>query len=436
MTKAVPISLVLWAALAANASAMLAYSDVPDNHWAYDAIQFAAVDHKFMLPAFDGLFHGDAPFTRFQMGVAVRRLVSELEGQTHTSWESPGVGGYTFTDLPNNPEMRTAVLDVANRYHLFEGLPGVTGPVLGADKVVTRYEMAKVIDRLVRLGENKGVIDPTVLPTRTRTFSDLPTTAWDYNEVKDVAERYQVMIGFPDGTFRGPEELTRYQFAATARQTFPLVHMLVQKTTEKHATPTPPPAPVATPEPLRRFSEDQQLHLAAGYRFLGASGPYGAARWVGYAGPIFGLARLRGAYPMADTTLAYDGDLNVGYAWSIAPSFALQPFVGGKVVYTGSAVLGSADYGAIMSWNPGAFSMWLGGTGASALGGTAGSPLGMFMYDANVGIGWSFWQRLGLTLEANYGTVPSGPAAAAAGATSNFGQENAAGAELGLSFGF
>jgi hypothetical protein len=440
MTKAVPLSMLVWAALASNATAMLAYSDVPDNHWAYDAIQFAAVDHAFMLPAFDGLFHGDAPFTRFQMGVAVRRLLTELEGQTRTSWASPGVGGYTFTDLPNNPEMRAAVLDVANTYHIFEGLPGVTGQVLGADKVVTRYEMAKVIDRLVRLGESKGVIDPSVLQPRPRNFSDLPTTAWDYTEVKDVAERYQVMVGFPDGTFRGPEELTRYQFAATARQTFPLVHTLVQKTIELRATPkptpVPTPTPTPTPEPLHRFSEDQQFHIAGGYRLLGGSGPYGSARWIGYGGPVFGLARLRAAYPLTDGTLTYDGDLNLGYAWAITPTFALQPFVGGKGYYTGTAALAGADYGTILSWNPGPFSMWLGGTGVSGLYGTAGSPLGMFLYDANVGIGWSFWQHVALTLEGNYGTLPTGPGAAAAGATANFGQDTGAGAELGLSFGF
>ena len=44
--------------------------------------------------------------------------------------------------------------------------------------------MAQVIYRLLRLGEQRGVVDPAVLQSHVHVFSDLPTTAWNYNSVR------------------------------------------------------------------------------------------------------------------------------------------------------------------------------------------------------------------------------------------------------------
>lgn len=422
-----PVAAVVWTSVALAAQAAGPFADVPEQHWAADDVRFAAVEHDFMRAMPDGTFHGDAPFTRVQLAVAMRALLDDLENVSHTSWKSPGVGGYRFSDI-RDARTREVAVALADDYHLFEGLPGVSAAALGGDQVVTRYEMAKVVDRMCKLGEAKGVMDPTMLTPRNRIFSDLPTSAWDYGDVKEVSDRYQVMIGFPDGTFRGRDELTRYQFAAAARQTFPLAHSLVSKTVERTASPTPAPAT----GPVHRFQEDMPLHVGLAGRLDSNVGLYGSARWVGYAGPIFGLARVRAGLPLASGSRLYDGNLDVGYAWTLTPTFALEPFIGGAMAMTGSAMLGSASYGAIASWNPSPFSLWVGGLGNSPLGANVGNPQGLFLWDATGGIGWAFTPRFGINLEVGYGTVPLAPAA---GATT-YGTEQALTGEAGLSFGF
>lgn len=44
-------------------------------------------------------------------------------------------------------------------------------------------------------------------------LSDVYPTDWAYRALKSLVERYQVISGYPDGTFRGKRPLTRYEFA-------------------------------------------------------------------------------------------------------------------------------------------------------------------------------------------------------------------------------
>lgn len=45
-------------------------------------------------------------------------------------------------------------------------------------------------------------------------FIDVPPTHWAYGAVNSLAENYGCLAGYPDGTFRGDELVTRYEFAA------------------------------------------------------------------------------------------------------------------------------------------------------------------------------------------------------------------------------
>lgn len=45
-------------------------------------------------------------------------------------------------------------------------------------------------------------------------FSDVSPTHWAYGAVNGLAENYGCLTGYPDGTFRGEQFVTRYEFAA------------------------------------------------------------------------------------------------------------------------------------------------------------------------------------------------------------------------------
>jgi hypothetical protein len=399
------IAVVAFATPAAAETASQVFKDVPAGHWAEKAVTMVAVERGFMKGFPDGTFQGDKPFTRVQLAQAVDELIRQLEVQTKVSWATEGLGGYEFQDLPADPDAQAKVLRLANHYRLFEGVPGVTSKTFEGGKTVTRYEMAKVVDRLLRLGEARGVVDPSVQPPQVYAFSDLPPTAWPYNEVKEVSDRYQVMVGFPDATFRGPEELTRYQFAASAAQTFPLVVSLVERTQERKDQDD-----AARRAGGLRFQEDVPLVLGAGVNYRGAlDGAAGMVRGVGYAGSFFGMAEVQGG---GDQTSGfgpyYLGATGaIGYALPIVTGLHVQPYLGARVT-SSQVTMGGLTYGAIAYWRPAQpFGLHLRLAGTSPLGDSRGGVMvGSFLPQASGGLWWHFAPRWAALAEAGWGAWP------------------------------
>ena len=54
---------------------------------------------------------------------------------------------------------------------------------------------------------------PGSIPT-VEDLSDVQPTDWAYQALKALIDRYNLRLGYPDGTFRGERSLTRYEFAA------------------------------------------------------------------------------------------------------------------------------------------------------------------------------------------------------------------------------
>jgi len=83
-------------------------------------------------------------------------------------------------------------------------------------------------------------------------FSDVPTNHWAYNAVNDLAEQ-GLLEGYPDGTFKGKQALTRYEFAqAIARMLDRLEQMQgIQG----------PPGPPGPPGPGGGLTPEQQATL-------------------------------------------------------------------------------------------------------------------------------------------------------------------------------
>jgi hypothetical protein len=405
------VSLALAAPPALAASAAGMFKDLPAGHWAERAVTQVAVERSFMKGYPDDTFRGDLPFTRIQLALAVSELIAQLERQTKVSWKTEGLGGYAFKDLPPGADVRQKVLALANDYRIFEGVPGVTSETLETDKQVTRYEMAKVVHRLMRLGEARKVVDPNVLRPQIFAFTDVPRSAWPYNEVKEVAERYQVMVGFPDATFRGSEELTRYQFASSAAQTFPLVVALVERTQERQQQSQAEAAAAST-----RFQEDLPLVVGGTVGLGSTSAPGGMARGLAYFGPVF----LSAEYQLAGGVLpgaplhALQADL--GYAIPLGAGLHLQPYVGARTYTTLADSLTGVSYGAVGYWRPmHAFGAHVRLGGATPL---HGAGQGGLLGGASAGLWWHPAPNWGLFVEGGGAQWPTGlGTAAAAGAT-------------------
>ena len=59
-----------------------------------------------------------------------------------------------------------------------------------------------------------GEIDSISQIQSIAQLSDVNPSDWAYQALKSLVERYGVIAGYPDGTFRGNQNLTRYEFAA------------------------------------------------------------------------------------------------------------------------------------------------------------------------------------------------------------------------------
>lgn len=88
-------------ALGASATAT-PFSDVPSNHWAYQAIQSLAADGLIDGNP-DGKFKGDRPLTRYEMAVLVARVIAKLQAN--------GAGYASKSDLDKLQKLIDALKD-------------------------------------------------------------------------------------------------------------------------------------------------------------------------------------------------------------------------------------------------------------------------------------------------------------------------------------
>jgi hypothetical protein len=63
--------------------------------------------------------------------------------------------------------------------------------------------------------------------TSVSQLSDVQPTDWAFQALQSLVERYSVVAGYPDGTFRGNRALTRYEFAAGLNAVLDRINELV-----------------------------------------------------------------------------------------------------------------------------------------------------------------------------------------------------------------
>ncbi|MBU6427723.1 MAG: S-layer homology domain-containing protein, partial [Cyanobacteria bacterium REEB65] len=93
-------------------------------------------------------------------------------------------------------------------------------------------------------------------------FTDVSPDHWAYLAIKKLVEKYHIMEGFPDNTFRGTRPISRYELASALAKVMDRVEQLTaaEGSTEGSA-PAPLPntaSPVVSPEDLRTIARLQQ----------------------------------------------------------------------------------------------------------------------------------------------------------------------------------
>ncbi|HRH92970.1 MAG TPA: S-layer homology domain-containing protein [Candidatus Peribacteria bacterium] len=166
----------------------------------------------------DGTFQPDKPVTRFEF--LKMALLSTCTALNDNTIDVP----VRFTDVLSIPQqhedadtsLRRRVIYTAAHYGIVQGYPDGT---FQADQPVNRAEALKMLALAAQLQLPPGASGAT------RTFSDVQADAW-FRPTLDLAVAYDIASGYPDGTFRPGNAITRAESAKIAWQTM-LINPLI-----------------------------------------------------------------------------------------------------------------------------------------------------------------------------------------------------------------
>ncbi|PKL76170.1 MAG: hypothetical protein CVV27_11670, partial [Candidatus Melainabacteria bacterium HGW-Melainabacteria-1] len=222
--------------------------DVPSDHWAYGAVKVLVEELEIMMPKTSTMFKGNDLMTRNELAQVFYRAVKKMESVSGKDLRQ--ISDVPKTEMVDVDDANSVAIEaVVNEYGIMQPMPGKR--FMGSEPI-SRYEIAFELYNYFVLVENQGT--KPVLATRNLSdqLSDLPADHWATKAVTAIVDKYQIMDGYPDKTFRGGRRLTRYETAATVREFIRYVDTYLLPLTPgptPEATPTPMPTAVPTPRP-------------------------------------------------------------------------------------------------------------------------------------------------------------------------------------------
>jgi hypothetical protein len=93
-----------------------------------------------------------------------------------------------------------------------EGVEPATQPQILAQQVPAANPSSASLDQILQYSTDSGIGMSQV--TSITQLSDVRPTDWAFQALQSLVERYGCVAGYPDGTFRGNQAMTRYEAAA------------------------------------------------------------------------------------------------------------------------------------------------------------------------------------------------------------------------------
>jgi hypothetical protein len=184
----------------------LTFPDVPVGFWALDQI-LSCVDAGIVAGYPDGTYQPGNTVTRDQMAVFIARALAGGDNKVPA-----GPATATFSDVPTDYWAFNYV-----EYAVSQGVVlGYPDGIYNPTDPVTRDQMAVFISRALAGGDS-GV--PAF--TGTPSFSDVDASNWALKYV-EYAVSQGVVLGYPDGTYRPGDPVTRDQMAVFVARAFKL----------------------------------------------------------------------------------------------------------------------------------------------------------------------------------------------------------------------
>lgn len=102
-------------------------------------------------------------------------------------------------------------------------------PTAPKQQLIAEKSEETSLDQMVRYGkEGTNTKDDSIgQVTSVSQLKDVQPTDWAFQALQSLVERYGVIAGYPDGTFRGNRAMTRYEFAAGLNAALDRVNELI-----------------------------------------------------------------------------------------------------------------------------------------------------------------------------------------------------------------
>ncbi|MDD5383052.1 MAG: S-layer homology domain-containing protein, partial [Candidatus Margulisbacteria bacterium] len=111
-----------------------------------------------------------------------------------------------FKDLPASHDAYPYVEKLVTKYGVINGFPDNT---YRGNKTLDRFEMSKALVLAMNYIETSREVSLKDVASKETTFKDVKSTHWAYKYLMSLTSQYQIITGYPDGTFKGKNTLNR-----------------------------------------------------------------------------------------------------------------------------------------------------------------------------------------------------------------------------------
>jgi NlpC/P60 family/S-layer homology domain len=163
------------------------FKDIASSHWAFDEVRTLSKD-ELMIGYENSYFKPNVPITRAEVAAYIGEYL-----KLDLSNRSP-----VFRDVPADYWAVGAVNAMQKKGYM-NGSNGYFRP----KDTLTRAQLAAILTRVFGLKP----------PATNQAFSDVPPNHWAYRDIQALAAS-KITTGYPDGSFRPNDKVSRAQFAA------------------------------------------------------------------------------------------------------------------------------------------------------------------------------------------------------------------------------
>ena len=121
-----------------------------------------------------------------------------------------GSVAFAFTDVPSTHWAYPYVEKLVTQYKVISGYPDNT---FRGEKTLNRYEFSKALVASLNYIETTQKVNLKAATVKEIQFKDVKKTHWAYPYLMDLVSKYQIISGYPDGTFKGTKTLSRNEVA-------------------------------------------------------------------------------------------------------------------------------------------------------------------------------------------------------------------------------